>query len=129
MLFRSFEAYNINGSNYFKLRDLALALTESEKQFEVEWDSSHNAIQMTSGKSYTTVGGELVLNVNTVNKSATSTASKLYLNGKELSFIAYNIGGSNYFKLRDIARMIDFGVSWNGIAQTITVNTAKTYTN
>lgn len=31
----SFEAYNIEGNNYFKLRDLAKALTGSNKQFEV----------------------------------------------------------------------------------------------
>ncbi|MGO4119405.1 hypothetical protein ACEQ6C_40435, partial [Rhizobium ruizarguesonis] len=31
----SFEAYNINGNNYFKLRDFAAAVNGTEKQFEV----------------------------------------------------------------------------------------------
>ncbi|MEG0798795.1 MAG: WG repeat-containing protein, partial [Acidaminococcaceae bacterium] len=34
----AFDAYNINGNNYFKLRDLAFALSGSEKQFDVGWD-------------------------------------------------------------------------------------------
>ena len=32
---KSFDAYNINGSNYFKLRDLAYVLNGTEKQFEI----------------------------------------------------------------------------------------------
>jgi len=35
----SFDAYNIEGSNYFKLRDIAYVLSGTEKQFEVGWDS------------------------------------------------------------------------------------------
>ena len=55
----AFEAYNIDGCNYFKLRDLAMALAGSEKQFDVGWDGTGNAVTLTSGKAYTPVGGEL----------------------------------------------------------------------
>jgi len=33
-----FEAHNIDGNNYFKLRDLAKAILGTGKQFEVTWD-------------------------------------------------------------------------------------------
>lgn len=36
----AFEAYTINGSNYFKLRDLAYALNDDEKGFDVTWNSA-----------------------------------------------------------------------------------------
>ncbi|MDR1439374.1 MAG: hypothetical protein LBJ10_04995 [Clostridiales bacterium] len=52
-------AYNIGGSNYFRLRDLALALSGTQKRFEVEWDAASNAIRILRGKSYTPVGGEM----------------------------------------------------------------------
>jgi hypothetical protein len=39
-----FEAYNIGGNNYFKLRDLAMALSGTGKQFDVSWDAAENAI-------------------------------------------------------------------------------------
>ena len=123
----SFEAYNINGNNYFKLRDLAKVVSGSEKQFEVGWDSAANAIQLTSNKGYTTVGGELALSGNTQNKSATATASTLYLDGKAISLTAYNIGGNNYFKLRDIGKTFNFGIGYDNATQVITIETDLNY--
>jgi hypothetical protein len=49
------------------------------------------------------------------------------LDGKEVSFTAYTIEGNNYFKLRDIAAAFDFGVDWDGAANTIAVDTDKGY--
>jgi hypothetical protein len=62
------------------------------------------------------------------NKSPEPTASKIYLDGKDVEFTAYNIDGNNYFKLRDVAAAFDFGVSWNGEDNTISVDTARPYT-
>ena len=124
----SFEAYNINGNNYFKLRDLAKVLSGSEKQFEVGWDSIANAIQLTSNKGYTTVGGELALSGNTQNRSGAATTSKLYVDGQIVNLTAYNIGNNNYFKLRDIGKTFNFGVEWNEQLQTIAIITANGYT-
>lgn len=55
----AFDAYNIGGNNYFKLRDVANAINGSEKQFEVTWDGSKNAINLISNNAYTAVGGEM----------------------------------------------------------------------
>ncbi|NLZ53000.1 MAG: hypothetical protein GX892_07625 [Thermoanaerobacteraceae bacterium] len=124
----SFEAYNINGNNYFKLRDLAMALRGTNKQFEVGWDAKNNAINLTSGKAYTSVGGELVVSAGTKAKKARPTTSKIYLDGKEVTFTAYNIDGNNYFKLRDIAKAMNFAVTWDGKTNTISINTSASYT-
>ena len=123
----SFEAYNINGNNYFKLRDLAKVISESEKQFQVGWDSVANAIQLTSNKSYTTVGGELALSGNTQNRSATATTSKLYVDGKAISLTAYNIGGNNYFKLRDVGKTFNFGIGYDNATKVITIDAPLDY--
>lgn len=37
---KSFDAYLIGGSNYFKLRDLAAVVNGTEKEFEVTWDEN-----------------------------------------------------------------------------------------
>ena len=123
----SYDAYNIGGNNFFMLRDLAYTLSGSAKQFEVGWDAANNAISLTSGKPYTPVGGEMA-GKGAGNKSGTPTSSKIYLDGKLVQFTAYNIGGNNYFKLRDIGQAFDFGVDWDGAKNTIAIDTSKGYT-
>lgn len=123
-----FEAYNINGYNYFKLRDIAMALNGTGKQFEVKFDGSKNAILITTGSKYTAVGGELKVSGSKSEKPAVPTPSKVYINGKEVQFTAYNIDGYNYFKLRDIGKALNFGVFWDGANNTIRIDTTKVYT-
>nr|WP_209467468.1 stalk domain-containing protein [Symbiobacterium terraclitae] len=124
----AFEAYNIDGYNYFKLRDLAAALSGSAKQFEVTWDEEKNAINLVSGTAYTPVGGELTASGEAAAQQATPTTAKVYVNGAEVEVTAYNIGGYNYFKLRDIAKAIDFGVTWDAETSTIGIDPASSYT-
>ncbi|MCL2159649.1 MAG: WG repeat-containing protein [Oscillospiraceae bacterium] len=123
----AFDAYNIEGSNYFKLRDLAFVLSDTQKQFEVGWDEANNAISLTSGKPYTTSGGELAISESKASKTATPTSSKIYLDGKEVEFTAYNIDGNNYFKLRDVMQTFDVYVGWDGATSTITLDTSMGY--
>jgi len=123
----TFEAYNIESNNYFKLRDIAQVLSGSAKQFEVGWDSANNAIGLTTGKSYTLVGGELVASFNTQSKKAALSSSRVYLNGQAVNLTAYNIDGNNYFKLRDLGAAINFGVEWNNTTSSIGIDTNKVY--
>lgn len=119
----SFEAYNINDNNFFKLRDLAKALNVGAKQFEVTWDVTKNAVNILTNHSYTPVGGELILSGNISMKNTMLTTAKVYLNGTEKPMTAYNINGNNYFKLRDIGTIINFGVAYDSISKMIIINT------
>ena len=121
-----FDAYNINDSNYFKLRDIAFSLNGTPKQFEVGWSNANDAISLTSGWPYTVVGGEMA-GKGSSSKSAAPTSSKVYVNGKETQFTAYNIDGYNYFKLRDVGQAIDFGVDYDESRDAIMVDTGKSY--
>lgn len=122
----AFDAYNINGANYFKLRDLAFALNGSAGQFEVTWDAEANCIALTSGKSYTAVGGELATGAAGI-ESFQPTSSAILLDGTEIALEAFNINGSNYFKLRDLGAAFNFGVDWDGTSNTVVIDTAKGY--
>ena len=121
------QAYNIQGYNYFKLRDIAMTLNGTGKTFEVGYDDASNAISLLSGQKYTPVGRELTINIGSGQKLASLSTSSVYLNGSEVNLQAYNIDGYNYFKLRDIAKVIDFGVEWNGTTNTISINTGASY--
>ena len=111
-------AYTINGSNYFKLRDLAKALDGLNTNFEVKWNAAQQRIDLTSKTAYTAVGGEQAA-LPAGNKAATLTNAAVYLDGKPLSLTAYSIGGNNYFKLRDLGDALGFGVDWNANTMTM----------
>jgi hypothetical protein len=121
-------AYNIGGSNYFKLRDIAQALNGTDKEFEVGYDSTSNAITLNAGSAYTAVGGELTASSSTDSVSATISTVKVTLDDSAVSLTAYNIGGSNYFKLRELAGALDFGVSYDSTTATIVIDTTTGYT-
>ena len=122
----AFDAYNINGNNYFKLRDLAFTLSGSQKQFEVGWDAAAKAISLTSGLPYTAVGGEMT-GKGSGAKTPVPTSAKILLDGKEVNLTAYNIDNNNYFKLRDIGEAFDFLVDWDAVLKTIIIDTSKSY--
>ena len=48
-----FQAYNIEGNNYFKLRDIAIALNETGSNFDIGYDKATRAITLTKGTAYT----------------------------------------------------------------------------
>lgn len=120
----AFDAYNIGNSNYFKLRDLAMALNGSEKQFAVSW--AGQSVSLQSGAAYTPVGGELKTG-KAKQQTAKLSAFSISLDGAPAEVTAYNIGGSNYLRLRDLGQLIDFGVDWDGTAKLISIRTDKGY--
>ncbi|WP_127586038.1 stalk domain-containing protein [Paenibacillus koleovorans] len=124
---QDFEVYNINDNNYFKLRDLAMAVNGSGKQFEVSWDAEKNAINLLSTSAYTPVGGEMAISGQPKTTTGMLTTSKIYKDGQEVQLTAYNIGGNNYFKLRDIAQAFNIGVTWDAKTKTIAINTSIDY--
>jgi len=122
----TFDAYTIYGNNYFKLRDLATVVNGTEKQFEVTWDGTQKSIILISNKPYTTVGGEMSQGTG-ITKTPVLNTSKIYKDGEEIELTAYTINGNNYFKLRDIAKAFDIGVTWDGVMNTIIVDTTIGY--
>lgn len=122
----SFDAYEINNNNYFKLRDIAKVLSGSEKQFEVSWDGTAKSIAITPNKAYTSVGGELSAG-KAKQQTAKLSTDTVYINGSAASLTAYNIADNNYFKLRDLGKRLDFGVDWDGNTQSISIDTGIGY--
>lgn len=121
-----FDAYNIEGNNYLKLRDIAFALNGSNKQFEVDWNQKNRVIDLISNKPYTPVGGELEKSKDEV-KNLRFNESSLFINGKDSKLMAYSINDNNYFKLRDIARVFNVGIGWDHNTKTVEIDTTKDY--
>ncbi|MGE4353472.1 MAG: hypothetical protein AB7D36_05260 [Oscillospiraceae bacterium] len=122
----AFDAYNINNNNYFKLRDIAQIISGTEKQFNVTWDGSKNAINLISNEAYKTVGGEFTAGDGT-SKEATTNTSVIYMDGVSVDLTAYTINDNNYFKLRDLGKTFNFNVTWDSVNNTVVIDTTQDY--
>ena len=121
------NAYLIDGNNYFKLRDIAHMLSGTKKQFDVRWDNESQSINLISNNSYTIVGGEMNFIIDSDNKKAIYSSVSIYKDSIRIHLDAYTIDGNNYFKLRDIAKLFDFGVDWDENTNSININTLEKY--
>ncbi len=121
---QAFEIYNIDGSNYFKLRDVAYVLNGTGSQFSVAYDSGTHAISCSTGEAYSPVGGE-VQPGSDQSETAVPSSHSLYVDGKEVSLSAFNIGGNNFFKLRDLGELLNFTVDYDNATRTMLIISAS----
>ncbi len=109
------EAYNIGGTNFFKLRDLAALLRGTPAQFGVDYDAKRNAAVLTRGAPY---AGEAAAQFTDLSASAVVSPQTVELDGQPLSLTAYNVGGANFFGLRELSAYFGYAVDYD--AQTNT---------
>lgn len=57
----------------------------------------------------------------------TESSQKVTLDGQAVSLEGYNINGNNYFKLRDLGKAMDFGVTWNNDSRTVEIDSSTGY--
>ncbi|MDR2355327.1 MAG: hypothetical protein LBE16_03935 [Clostridiales Family XIII bacterium] len=114
--------YNIDGSNYFKLRDLASMLANSDLAFGVGWDEASKTVSIRTDEPYAPEGTELAGGAGT-NGMAVLPEMTVEIDGKAVYLEVYNINGSNYFKLRDMAARIGFSVDYDATARTVLIRT------
>ena len=115
------EKYNIDGYNFFKLRDLAMLLNGTNSQFAVAFDEAGRTVSITTGEAYTPVGGELTTDKDQ-SASCVESTWKVEVDGEATDILAYNIGGSNFFKLRDLGQAVHFYVHYDETTRTAQVD-------
>ena len=50
-------------------------------------------------------------------------SAPIYADGEKVKMTAYNINGSTYFKIRDLADIVGFSVDWDGDRQAVIITT------
>ncbi|MGN0136454.1 family 10 glycosylhydrolase [Anaerotignum sp.] len=120
-----FQVYTIDDYTYFKLRDIAGALNGTSKQFQTSWDEENQAIQLILHTPYTSVGSSSAGRYG--DTYATTSTAKLYCDGTKKNISAYTINDYTYYKLRDLAQLLDMGITWNESTFTIGMETTKSY--
>ena len=117
------EKYNIDGSNYFKLRDIAYLLMGTANEFGVGYHEVARSIIVVPGMPYEPVGGELVMGEDKSATAVPSSQTLWFLDAPADDLSVYNIGGNNFFKLRDLGNMFGFEVDYDGTTNTAIVRT------
>lgn len=120
-------AYEIAGNNYIKLRDLALLVNGTDKQFSVEWSEADKCIFLRTDMPYQPVGGELSSSLSM--QQANLSTHRIYIDALPKAFMAYEVAGNNYFKLRDLASALDIGIGWDEALRRVDIFTTRSHDN
>ena len=117
--------YNIDGENYFKLRDVAAVLKDSKVKFGVEYKDG--LVTLTKGADYK------VLDTDQKEVKAESEAmltnDKVKVGETDLTAKAFKIDGNNYYRVRDLGKALEFGVDYDEEANTVLLSSEKVAEN
>ena len=59
--------------------------------------------------------------------TARPSTQPIYVDGQRISMTAYNIGGNNYVKLRDIGKAVNFGVIYDAATNSVHIDSTQPY--
>lgn len=114
--------YNIDGSNYFRLRDIAYVLRNTDKRFEVGYDAAANTVLLTTGAFYT---GAAPTGKAVSNPAYSLSSQTIRLDGRNVTMTAYNIDNYNFFKLRDLGDRLGFTVDYDETDRAMLITTKE----
>ena len=113
--------YNIADNNYFKLRDIGTLVG-----FGVEWNGETQTVEISTAR--TTPSTEGISDTAASGAVAKISDQRITVDGVQVNMTAYQIGGSNYVKLRDIGKQVDFGVGYDNATASVRIDTDAPYT-
>jgi hypothetical protein len=121
---KAIEAYNVDGSTYLKLRDVAFTLNGTGSQFSVDYDEATKTINCVTGAAYSPDGKELQIGED---KSAVGKPSSqsLIIDGKTSNLTAFSFAGNNFFKLRELGKAFKFDVDYDDATRTVLINSRE----
>jgi len=101
----SFNVFEINGNLYLNLFELALAFSETEKQFFPEWVSEYSTILLTSNTPYT-ADDYFISHMSFENLMVSPANISTFFDGNSVSVSSFIIKENVFFELNDIAEIL-----------------------
>lgn len=111
-------AYDVEGYNYLKLRDVAAILNGKKCQFDVGYDKPTKLITVELAKGYEKVEGDLV-EIKDEKAKAIVSVKKILVNGEEKEVKTALINENNYMQLRDLGTLVGLGVGYDKVNKVI----------
>ncbi|NLT58801.1 MAG: hypothetical protein GXX99_07555 [Clostridiales bacterium] len=97
-------ALQIEGVNHFWLRDLAVALGDTDARFDLRWDAQRGVISLLPGADYAPLGDELQPPKS--QQAPLRVDCDLLVGGRALRLHGYALNGRRYVALGDLAPLI-----------------------
>lgn len=111
-------AYDVEGYNYLKLRDVAAILNGKKCQFSVGYDEPTKLISVELAKAYEKVEGDLA-EIKDEKAKAIIRVIKILVNGEEKEVKTALINENNYMQLRDLGALVGLGVGYDKVNKVI----------
>lgn len=105
-------AYDVEGFNYLKLRDIAAILNGKKCQFSVSYDEPTKLISVELAKAYEKVEGDLA-EIKDEKAKAIVSVKKILVNGEEKEVKTALINEYNYMQLRDLGSLVGLDVDYD----------------
>ena len=114
-------AYDVEGYNYLKLRDVAAILNTKKCQFNVGFDKPTKLITVELAKGYEKVEGDLA-EIKDEKAKAIVSVKKILVNGEEKEIKTALINEYNYMQLRDLGSLVGLDVKYDAKNKVIMLN-------
>lgn len=111
-------AYDVEGYNYLKLRDIAAILNGKKCQFSVGYDEPTKLISVELTKAYEKVEGDLA-EIKDEKAKAIIRVIKILVNGEEKEVKTALINENNYMQLRDLGSLVGLDVKYDAANKVI----------
>ena len=111
-------AYDVEGYNYLKLRDIAAILNGKKCQFSVGYDEPTKLISVELAKAYEKVEGDLA-EIKDKKAKAIVSVKKILVNGEEKEVKTALINEYNYMQLRDLGSLVGLNVGYDKVNKVI----------
>ena len=95
----------ILGKDYIKLREFAKIVSNTNKQFEVKYNSETNTVQIKKGGVYTSVGNEMLLD-NSEKYITQKSNYQITLDNVPVELSCYTIDGDLYVDMVKFAELL-----------------------
>ena len=111
-------AYDVEGYNYLKLRDVAAILNTKKCQFNIGFDEPTRLITVELAKGYEKVEGDLA-EIKDEKAKAIVSVKKILVNGEEKEIKTALINEYNYMQLRDLGSLVGLDVKYDKVNKVI----------
>lgn len=123
----SIPSYKIDGDLYFKLRDVANILNFTDKKINIIWDKQKRSIKINKNISNTSTVGELS-NTNSKKPIIVNPSTvDVYYEENKIDLTSYIINNHSYFRIEDLALLLDISLMFDGNNKIVGIDTNKPY--